>query len=92
MADIWATRTGESVRLVSANDHVHSRRSAHYAGQAIDLHSSANGRLAGMLRGLGYLVLWNVPGHFSHVHVEAPAASAPPMLSPPRNPSAPPQR
>lgn len=72
VADIWATRTGEDVRLVSANDHIHARRSAHYAGQAVDLHSSANERLAQMLRGLGYLVLWNVRGHFGHVHVESP--------------------
>jgi hypothetical protein len=68
------------VRLVSANDHVHSRRSAHYAGMALDLHSSAPSALAQALRGLGYLVLWNVPGHFNHVHVEAvanlPAAGA----------------
>ncbi len=78
VADIWATRTGETVRLVSANDHVHSRRSAHYAGQAIDLHSSANARLARMLTDLGYLVLWNVPGHFGHVHVEVPGPSARP--------------
>lgn len=87
VADIWATRTGEDVRLVSANDHVHSRRSAHYAGEAVDLHSSANGRLARMLRGLGYSVLWNVPGHFGHVHVEAPGAApaaGAPRVPPPR--------
>lgn len=86
VADIWATRTGEDVRLVSANDHVHNRRSAHYAGQAIDLHSSANGRLARMLKDLGYFVLWNVPGHFGHVHVETPGL--PPELSATRTPSA----
>ena len=91
VADIWATRTGEDVRLVSANDHVHSRRSAHYAGQAIDLHSSANGRLASMLRGLGYLVLWNVPGHFGHVHVET-GGTPPPEVSATRSPSARPPR
>ena len=71
LADIWARRTGEEVRLVSANDHVHSRKSAHYEGRAIDLHSSANAALARVLRGAGYAVLWNVPGHFGHVHVEA---------------------
>ena len=71
LADIWARRTGEEVRLVSANDHVHSRKSAHYEGRAIDLHSSANTALARVLRGAGYAVLWNVPGHFGHVHVEA---------------------
>ena len=83
VADIWATRTGEQVRLVSANDHVHARRSAHYAGHAVDLHSSANDRLARMLRGLGYAVLWKVPGHFGHVHVEAPGSVALRRLMPP---------
>ena len=73
LADIWARRTGQEVRLVSANDHVHSRKSAHYDGLAIDLHSSAPSALAQALRDVGYAVLWNVPGHFSHVHVEAAA-------------------
>ena len=82
LADIWARRTGEAVRLVSANDHVHSRTSAHYDGLAIDLHSSANGALAGVLRAAGYAVLWNVRGHFSHVHVQAPRpVPGPPALA-----------
>jgi hypothetical protein len=72
LADIWATRTGNSVRLVSANDHVHSRASAHYAGLALDLHSSNPAALAAALRRAGYRVLWNVPGHYGHVHVERP--------------------
>jgi len=38
LADIWAARTGNDVRLVSGNDHVHSRRSAHYLGEALDFH------------------------------------------------------
>jgi hypothetical protein len=84
VADIWARRTGHDVRLVSANDHVHSRRSAHYAGMALDLHSSAPSALAQALRGLGYLVLWNVPGHFGHVHVEAPGGA--PVVSASRQP------
>jgi hypothetical protein len=70
IADIWAARTGNTVRLVSANDHVHSRRSAHYDGLAVDLHASDMSGLAAMLRQRGYRVLWNVPGHFAHVHVE----------------------
>jgi hypothetical protein len=70
LADIWAVRTGHEVRLVSANDHVHSRRSAHYAGLALDLHSSEPDALSAMLRNAGYRVLWNVPGHYGHVHVE----------------------
>jgi hypothetical protein len=72
VADIWARRTGHTVTLVSANDHVHARRSMHYAGLAIDLHSSAPDALADLMRGVGYRVLWRVPGHFNHVHVEVP--------------------
>ena len=70
LADIWAARTGHDVRLVSANDHVHSRGSAHYAGLALDLHSSEPDGLSAMWRGAGYRVLWKVPGHYGHVHVE----------------------
>jgi hypothetical protein len=76
IADVWATRTGNTVRLVSANDHVHARHSAHYAGLAVDLHSSNLEALAKMLKKIGYRVLWKVPGHFSHVHVEEPRAAA----------------
>lgn len=70
VADIWATRTGNTVRLVSANDHVHARGSAHYAGIAVDLHTSDPAGLSQVLRQVGYRVLWNVPGHRAHVHVE----------------------
>jgi hypothetical protein len=70
LADIWAARTGQRVRLVSANDHVHSRRSAHYAGLALDFQSSDPDWLSTMFRLAGYRVLWKVPGHFGHVHVE----------------------
>jgi hypothetical protein len=70
IADIWASRTRSKVRLVSANDHVHSRTSAHYAGVALDLHSSDPAGLAAALKRAGYRVLWNVPGHYGHVHAE----------------------
>jgi hypothetical protein len=70
LADIWAARTRNTVRLVSANDHVHARRSAHYAGVAVDLHTSDPAGLSAVLRQVGYRVLWNVPGHRAHVHVE----------------------
>jgi hypothetical protein len=82
LADIWATRARQVVRLVSANDHVHSRRSAHYLGLALDLHSSDPAGLAAVLRRAGYRVLWNVPGHYGHVHVEydgAPSRSPSPL-------------
>jgi hypothetical protein len=70
LADIWATRTGKQVRLVSANDHVHSRRSAHYEGLALDFQSSDPDGLSATFKLAGYRVLWRVPGHFGHVHVE----------------------
>jgi hypothetical protein len=70
LADIWAARTRQDVRLVSANDHVHSRGSAHYTGLALDFHTSDPDRLAATLRAAGYRVLWKVPGHYTHVHVQ----------------------
>jgi hypothetical protein len=74
LADIWAIRTGQDVRLVSANDHVHSRGSAHYAGLALDFQSSDPEGLSTMFRIAGYRVLWRVPGHYGHVHVEHDAS------------------
>ena len=76
LADIWAARTGHDVRLVSANDHVHSRGSAHYEGLALDFQSSDMDGLAATFRMAGYRVLWKVPGHYGHVHVEDPQAGA----------------
>ena len=70
LADIWATRTGKDVRLVSANDHGHSRGSAHYDGKALDFQSSDNDGLSETFRQAGYRVLWKVPGHYGHIHVE----------------------
>jgi hypothetical protein len=70
VAEIWAARTGHEVRLVSANDHAHTRQSAHYRGLALDFHSSDPDGLAAALRRAGYRVLWRVRGHYSHVHVE----------------------
>jgi hypothetical protein len=77
LADIWAARTGNTVRLVSANDHIHARGSAHYAGLALDLHASDEGGLAAVLGRAGYRVLWNVRGHYGHVHVEYDGPSLP---------------
>jgi hypothetical protein len=75
LADIWATRTGQDVRLVSANDHIHSRNSAHYAGLALDFQSSDPEGLSTTFRLAGYRVLWNVRGHYGHVHVEHDGSS-----------------
>ena len=77
LADIWATRTGQQVRLVSANDHVHSRGSAHYDGRALDFQSTDPDGLSATFRLAGYRVLWRVPGHFGHVHVEEARLSEP---------------
>ena len=60
LADIWAARTGNEVRLVSGNDHVHSRGSAHYLGEALDFHSSDPDGLSALFREAGYRVLWKV--------------------------------
>jgi hypothetical protein len=75
LADIWATRTGAGVVLVSGNDHVHARGSAHYAGMALDFQSSNPDGLSAMFRLAGYRVLWKVPGHYTHVHVEQERSS-----------------
>ena len=87
LAEIWASRTGQEIRLVSANDHVHTRRSAHYLGLALDFHSSDPDGLAQMLRSAGYRVLWKVPGHYAHVHVEEQESkgAAPRPLAPARD-------
>ena len=75
LAEIWATRTRHDVRLVSANDHAHSRGSAHYAGLALDFHSSDPDGLSAAFRHAGYRVLWKVRGHYGHVHVQYDGAS-----------------
>jgi hypothetical protein len=83
LADIWAARTNEAVTLVSANDHIHARGSAHYDGRALDFQSSNDDGLSTMFRLAGYRVLWRVPGHYGHVHVEKERAtdiSPPPPL------------
>ncbi len=69
-AAVWAMRTGNTVRLVSANDHIHVNESLHYANRALDFHSSDLGGLAVWMVGQGYRVLYNVPGHYAHVHAE----------------------
>jgi len=69
-AAIWAIRSNNEVTVVSANDHVHARNSAHYEDKAVDLHSTDNESLARYLQDLGHTVLWQVPGHYGHVHVQ----------------------
>ena len=86
LANIWAARTGHDVRLVSANDHIHSSKSAHYEGLALDFHSSDPNGLSAAFRRAGYRVLWNVPGHYGHVHVEDNGSKgfSPRALHPPK--------
>jgi hypothetical protein len=84
LADIWAARTGAGVVLVSANDHIHARGSAHYAGRALDFQSSNPDGLSAMFRLEGYRVLWKVPGHYGHVHVEQERSSDTLLSSPSR--------
>jgi hypothetical protein len=70
-AAVWAWRSGNSLRVVSANDHQHSSpRSKHFSDEALDFHSSDLDGLATHLRRFQYRVLWQVPGHFAHVHAE----------------------
>lgn len=56
--------------LVSANDHVHTRNSAHYADRAVDIQGTGLDDLATWYAALGLKVYWRVPGHYKHVHVE----------------------
>ena len=69
-AATWAARTGNSLRVVSANDHEHVDNSLHYEDRALDFHSSDLDGLAAHLRRFKYRVLWQVPGHYAHVHAE----------------------
>jgi hypothetical protein len=69
-AEIWAASTGNWVRLVSANDHDHARNSMHYKDAALDFHSNDLDGLTEWMRRLGFNVLWRVPGHYGHAHVE----------------------
>ena len=71
VADIWASahrrRPSAWCRPTTTST---AGRSAHYDGLAVDLHSSAPDALAEAMRLAGFTVLWKVPGHFGHVHVE----------------------
>jgi hypothetical protein len=69
-AATWATRTGNSLRVVSGNDHDHVPTSLHYEDRALDFHSSDLDGLAAHLRRFEYRVLYGVPGHHFHVHAE----------------------
>ena len=79
---IWSNRSGYDVSVNSLNDHDHSDFSKHYEDLAADLqvltatgnpNKRAMSALAKHLKqnlGYGYDVVWNSPGHYTHVHVE----------------------
>lgn len=69
-AGVWAAQTGNRLRLVSANDHTHARESSHYVDRAVDFQGEGLSALAAWFERRGYWVLWQVPGHYAHVHVE----------------------
>lgn len=62
--------------------HVHAHHSAHYSGNAIDINvgrgvvEARSGyahrfdQLAADARAAGYTVLWRVPGHYNHIHIQ----------------------
>jgi len=71
-AAIWATRTGNWVRVVSGEDHIHTQNSMHYMGEALDFHALDMDGLNDWLVYLGYVTYWQVQGHYFHVHAENP--------------------
>jgi hypothetical protein len=83
-AAIWAVRSDNWVTIVSANDHIHMKDSMHYVNRALDFHSSDMDGLNTWLNYQGYGTLWQVAGHFNHVHgqrlatlPQSPASSPP---------------
>ena len=72
LAALWTRLSGTTLRVVSASDHIHTRKSAHYRDAAIDFQGEPRwlNDFAKWMRGWGYRVLWRVPGHWKHVHVE----------------------
>lgn len=62
--------------------HVHARHSSHYSGNAIDInvgrgvyearsrHAHTMDQIAAEARAEGYTVLWRVPGHYNHMHIQ----------------------
>jgi len=72
-AAVFASRTGNTVTIVSGNDHLHVANSAHYSGRALDFHSTDLDGLDSWLNYHGYNTLWQVAGHYFHVHGALPA-------------------
>ncbi len=70
LAAYWASLSGAYLRVVSAMDHIHGLHSAHYSGDALDFQGQQLDDFAQWMRGWGFVVLWQVRGHFGHVHVQ----------------------
>ena len=81
IASVFSSRRGEVIRITSMNDHVHGPNSLHKNDLAVDMQilskSGPNKRamnaLAKHLKArlpYGYDVIWNSPGHRTHIHVE----------------------
>jgi len=76
---IWSARQAKTVRITSANDRGHSDNSLHYEDLAFDFMVDGDEAIkftAILVRflevnlGPGYDIVWNVPGHYTHAHVE----------------------
>jgi hypothetical protein len=72
LASYWAMMMNTQLRVVSAMDHIHARKSAHYAGLAVDFQGARKDLdgLALWFKKWGYRVYWRQRGHWNHVHVE----------------------
>lgn len=81
IASVFSSRRGVVIRITSMNDHVHGPNSLHKNDLAVDMQilskSGPNKRamnaLAKHLKArlpYGYDVIWNSPGHRTHIHVE----------------------
>jgi hypothetical protein len=79
---VWGARHGQDVHITSMNDHAHSERSLHYENRAVDLQvqggqarnrKQAMTSLSNYLKAnleLGFDVVFDSPGHYTHIHVE----------------------
>jgi len=85
LVGVWSARQGIDVSITSMNDKAHSAKSLHYEDKAVDLQvqpqstvpsaktKDAMRELSNYLRGnleLGWDVVFDSPGHYTHIHVE----------------------
>ena len=79
---VWSARNGHDVHITSMNDHSHAEKSLHYKNRAVDfqvqLGQARNSKqvmksLSDYLKAnleLGFDVVFDSPGHYTHIHVE----------------------